>query len=245
MFGLPVAGHALLELVLVASLQRSSVELAGQRLSEVLSEVVAEETVDDRVNARVGVCQQMQERHDDALAVPLYLFVIASFTATADCVELGAQLRREERKPADGEQHNDYDEHAHCSLPLGPSALPAAVQGGVSWRFGAAPETANDASVGAEHGDKRDDVEQDVEEEAVGDLQTTVREVFGADEGDAKARSRGLVYEKERLETLDEELRTDDDQRQDPEDGDEDTCSTNSVQIPCLQRVTDGVVPTT
>lgn len=120
------------------------------------------------------------------------------------------------------------------------------MQGGVPRWLSAAPEAANDASVGGEHDDERDDVEEDVEEETVGDLQTTVRKVLDADEGNASDGSR-LVKAKveEWLETLDDELRTDEDQRQGPEDQDQDTCSTNRVQVLRLQRVTDGVVSTT
>lgn len=88
---IPVARHALLEPLLVASLHRPG-ELAGQRFSEVLPEVVAEETVDDWIYAGVGVCQQVEERHDYALSVYFHVLLIASVAAAVGRVELLAQL---------------------------------------------------------------------------------------------------------------------------------------------------------
>lgn len=149
-----------------------------------LAEVLTQKTVDDRIDARVRVGEQVKERHGHPQTVVVTVVVPLNRIAVVDAQrrELEKQLGGEERKPADVEQDDDHDEHAHRPFPFRPSAPSvAAVQRRVARGLGAAPQATGDAPVGAEHGDEGADVEDYVEKDSVGDLETLVGKVFGAD----------------------------------------------------------------
>lgn len=208
-----------------------------------LAEVFTHKTVDDRIDARVRVGEQVKERHDHAQSVMVMVLVPLDRIAVVDSHrrELEKQLGGEERKPADVEQDDDHDEHAHRPFPFRPSAPSvAAVQRRVARGIGAAPQTTGDAPVGAEHGDEGSDVEDCVEKDSVGDLETLVGKVFGADVNYARFLSQTEV--EERFDALDGELRRHENQGNGPEGQDKDAGSTDRVQILRLQRMADGVV---
>lgn len=170
---------------------------APERLEEVLLEAVVHETVDDGIDAAVAVAEQLKEGHGNAERVML--------KALARFIEQQIDLDGEEGEPTDGEHYNDDDQHPHDALLLSQSSVRLSL--GVGARLSdrtSAPQLRGDRSVGGEHRDDWEDVEDDVEDGRVGDGQAVVAEVLGAD-GDQVHR---LGSEDDPwLQTLDKQLR--------------------------------------
>jgi len=98
-----------------------------------------------------------------------------------------------------------------------------------------------------QHDEDRKDVDDAERQHRVGDVDAVVGKELGARLRDAESRPRrpGVRLERdERLEALDGQLRTDEDQRCDPEDDDEPDRSADRVDVASAQRMTYRVVPT-
>lgn len=169
-----------------------------ERLEEVLLEAVVHETVDERIDAAVAVAEKLKERHGNAKRVML--------KALTRIVEQQIYLDREEREPTDGEHDDDDYQHPNDALLLTQASVGLSLGVGALSDRAPAPELRGDRSVGSEHRDDWEDVEDDVEDRSVGDGQSVVAEVLDADVDDV----HGLAIDDDPwLQTLDEQLRDD------------------------------------
>jgi len=78
------------------------------RTVEILLETVIQETVYDRIGTAVGVANQLQHRYQHSQMVPVFDIV----------AEQLVDVNGEERKPAEREQRDDNDKHAHDAFFL-------------------------------------------------------------------------------------------------------------------------------
>lgn len=204
--------------------------------SKTLLETVVQQTVDDRIDAAVAVCEQMQGC--DYRPVPVMQLTVAS-------VEKKVDLSREEGKPGDGEEDDDDDQHPNHSLLLGRST--AGIDSVPRRRFDhrrPVPEGDAYPPVGDEDDEDWENVEENVEEDGVGDVQAMVRKEFDAHIDDVQRGVRSVVC-KDTIETLNEQLRNQDDSSHQPEAADQEKGSSDRMKMTGLKRTADGIVSTT
>ena len=94
-------------------------------------------------------------------------------------------------------------------------------------------------TISGKHGQHRSQVQNQVEEQSVGNVQAVVLEKFNAHSGDSELRREV----QERLQALDDELGTHEDECGQPEHSYQDGRSPGGVHMSGPQRVTDGIVP--
>ncbi len=190
-----------------ASASGQSLEATADRLHEVLTETLGQQAVHNGVDATVAVTEELQEGQSDAEG---------NLVEGATTIEDQVDLAGEERKPTDGEERDDNDEHADDAVILFDSSAGVSVADQILY-WGVNPQSVGNLPVRNAHDQHRTEVKHDVEEHGIGERHPECREILDADIGHGHIIRIIWMQHQQRFEPLNGQLWGDENKGRGPE----------------------------